>query len=298
MRRVDGGCDKERKILFILYEKSYFTAMSETESTEIEGAGKFSPFAGCLMMLIVGLMVAGVIVYSWWSYGQVKSTVEGFTQEVAQEVPLIDVSSMEAAQKSLDEELKAFRVSVESNELAELSLTAEELNVAIASYEILAPNREKIFISGISDKGVEATISYPVNAAAFSDNRRHLNGRVTMMPEINGGALFPVVKQVTTPSGVDIPDRFKEFITETMLHPIRNHEELGVLMKRISSVSIKGESIVILAEPGFVAAGELPDDTQPILNRFMKGFAIVAVVFLFIVSLIIFVSRRKASSTI
>ena len=272
--------------------------MSDTEAADIKGTGKFSPFAGCLIMIIVGLLVIGFITFSWWSYTQVKATVEGFTETSPQEIAVIDVTGKESAQAELNDKLVSFKESIVAKETASISLSAADLNLAIASYEILKPNRQQTSITSISENGVEAVVSYPVNSGFGSDKKLYLNGNAAIIPEIKEGSVFPTVKTVSTPRGDDIPEEFKKFISETMLHPVRNDKDLGELLKRISSIEIVGDAIILKTEPDFVAAGQLPDNRKPILNRFMKGFAIVAVVFLFIVSLIIVLARRKTKPTI
>ena len=273
-------------------------ALERAPISEDKRTGKFSPFAGCLIMIIVGLLVLGIISFTWWSYKQVQATVEGFAESDPVEVTLVDVTGEDSAQLSLGQKLKGFRRIVGDKQVGELSLTADELNLAIASYEILEPNRRQLSITSISEEGLVADISYPLNARLFSDEKLYLNGEVTIMPEVTGGFLFPTVKKVRTSQHEDIPQEFKKFISETMLRPMRDDAELGQLLQRISSVKIVGNAMILKTEPDFVAAGELPDDKAPIINRFMKGFGIVAVVFLFIVSIIIFISRRKAPKTI
>lgn len=276
--------------------------MSDAEVTDSQAdspkVGKFSPFAGCLIMVIVGLLIAGIIVYSWQSYKQVQATVHGFTEKAPAELAIMDVSDRGAEQKALSEKLKGFKTLVDKKQAGSLSLNADELNLAVATYEILEPNRGQISVTSISESGVEAAISYPVKAGFSSDEKLYLNGVITMLPEVTKGSLFPTVKSVRTARGDDIPQEFKKFISESMLHPVRNDEELGALLQRIARVELVGEEILLHVDPDYVAEGALPDDTQPIINRFMKGFGIVAIVFLFIVSIIIFLARRKAKTTI
>ena len=79
-----------------------------------------------------------------------------------------------------------------------------------------------------------------------------------------------------------------------MLHPLRNDEKLGDLFQRFSKVELTDGALLIETDPSYDSEAVLPDDTRPIVNRFMKGFAIVAVIFLCIVTAVIFLSRRQA----
>ena len=64
----------------------------------------------------------------------------------------------------------------------------------------------------------------------------------------------------------------------------------------ISSVAIKDEMIILKTDPKQPKADIEDIDQQPVIERFMKGFSIVAIVFLAIIAGIIILSRRKAKA--
>ncbi len=271
--------------------------MSSTASTK-DSKEKFSPFAGCIIVCIILLLLAGIVGYSSWSYYQVKDTIAGFTEENAKELEILSTSENSEPQKALTNKLSNFGQRITKRQKSSLTLNATELNLAVASYDVLKPNRGKIFIQSISEKGIEAEVSYPVKSGFKSDNMRSLNGSVTILPELVDGSLFPTVISVKTPKKDDIPQEFKKFISESMLYPLRNDPEIGDLFKRLSSVEIVGNSISLETDPTHKSDAVLPDDTSPIINRFMKGFAIVAVIFLLIVSVILFLANKKSKTDI
>ena len=71
-------------------------------------------------------------------------------------------------------------------------------------------------------------------------------------------------------------------------------EELTPIFNSLSAVELKDNTLILRTDPAHSPASAPPKDTQPLLNRFMKGFSIIAVIFLSIVTAIIILSRRKA----
>ena len=276
--------------------------MSDVEDTNSQpaqpqkkvGKEKFSPFAGCLILIIAGLLIGGVIGYSTWSYFKVKETIVSFTDETPQNIKLVSLETREKERTNLTKKLTAFKKQIDTRKQDSITLNVDELNLAIASYEILKPNREKIYLTEITQDGIQATIAYPVKAGLKTGALRSINAEINIVPELVDGALFPTVTAVTTSKTNDIPQEFKKFISESMLHPLRNDEKLGDLFQRFSKVELTDGALLIETDPSYDSEAVLPDDTRPIVNRFMKGFAIVAVIFLCIVTAVIFLSRRQA----
>ncbi|MGJ8676148.1 MAG: hypothetical protein ACSHX0_01385 [Akkermansiaceae bacterium] len=259
--------------------------------------GKFSPFAGCLIFIVLALVVTGVITYTWMSYKQVQATIVGMTEETPQVIEIDEAKGQEASLAHLSIKLNDFKNAINTQTLSSLTLSKSELNLAIANYALLEPNRGKLRVHSISNEAIAAEVSYPVKSGFRSEKKLYLNGMAQIVPEIKEGALFPSVTSVLTPAGVEVPAEFRKFISESMLHPLRNDEEIGRIFQNVSDVKTSDGSVTLYIDPSYIAPGTLPDDTSPITNRFMKGFALIAVVFLLIVAVIIFLSRKKSQNT-
>jgi len=256
--------------------------------------GQFSPFAGCSIFIIAGVLATGMIGFTVWTYFQMKDTIAGFTDEKPKAGLEIKVEGQEPAQTKLKSKLVDFRHKIEADRTGELALTADEMNLAIGTFDILKPHRGALKIIAVRDDNIEADISFPVKSSMGSDEMRYINARLTIHPELVEGAVFPRIISVKTDQGAEVPEQFKEFISETLLHPVRNDKEIGPAFKRLSAVEINGNTLTLKTDPGYEAKGTLPKDKKPLVERLMKGFAVVAVIFLTIVSGIIFLSRRKA----
>lgn len=272
--------------------------MSDTTPADsTKEKGQFSPFAGCSIFIIAGVLATGMICFTAWTYFQMKDTIAGFTDEKPKTGLEINVEGREPAQTALKSKLVGFRHSIEADRKGELDLTADEMNLAIGTFDILKPHRGALKIIAIRDENIEADISFPVKSSMGSDEMRYINARLTIHPELVEGSVFPRILTVKTDQGVEVPEQFKEFISETLLHPVRNDKEIGPAFKRLSAVEISGDTLKLHTDPGHQAKSAMPIDRKPITERLMKGFAVIAVIFLTLVSVIIFLSRRKAKQS-
>lgn len=271
---------------------------SATDTTDEKGTGKFSPFAGCSIFIIAGVLAAGMIGFTIWTYFKVKDTVSGFTEEKPQAIELAQTDGNESAQTDLKAKLVGFRHHIEAKNKAQLALNTEEMNLAIATFDILKPHRKNLTITSIHDDQIDANIAFPVKSSMGSDEMRYLNASITIKPELVEGAAFPRITSVKPNTGSELPEQFKQFISETLLHPFREDKELGPVFNGLSALEIKDNTLVLHTSPDYHPPS-LPTEEKKntMFERFMTGFAIIAVIFLAIVAFIIILSRRKAKQS-
>lgn len=257
--------------------------------------GKFSPFAGCSIFIIAGLIAVGMISFLIWSYFQTRDMVESFTDEKPKTVESVDVSGKENQQVELKSKLVGFRHKVEAKHQDSMSLNAGEMNLAIATFEILKPHLGKLYIREIKDGNIIADVSFPTKSRMRSDENRFINATLTIQPELVDGAPFPKIIEIKTDKGAEVHEQFKQFISETLLKPVYDDTEIGPIFQSLSAVEIDGDSVVVSTDPKYQPVEADPQDNpEMVIDRLLKGFAIVAVVFLAIVTLVIILSRKKA----
>ncbi|BDS07270.1 hypothetical protein NT6N_23100 [Oceaniferula spumae] len=281
--------------------------MSDTTSTDpgqtkAKDKGQFSPFAGCSIFIIAGVLAASMIGFTFWIGTRVESTIEGFTTEKPKTIEQTDLQGKETDQVALKSKLVAFRHKMEAQKKGEMTLSAEEMNLAIATFDILKPHRGNLHVTEITDNGISAQISNPINSKMSNilskdKSYRYLNGTILIQPELVEGAVFPRITTIKPEAGGSVPEEFMQQISKTLLLPFKDDKEVGPIFNRISSVEIQGNTLLLKTDPEHEVSGAPPTDTQPMIERLMKGFAVVAVIFLAIVTAIIILSRRKASQT-
>ena len=255
---------------------------------------KFSPFAGCSIFIIAGAIALGMISFLIWSYFQTRDMVESFTDEKSQAIQAADVSGKESEQVALKSKLLGFRHNIEAKHKSEITLNAEEMNLAIATFNILKPHQGALSIDSIDTDGIQATISFPTKSRMRSDENRYINATLTIQPELVDGAAFPRITAIKTNQQAEIPEQFKQFISETLLKPLYDDKELGPTFQSLSAVKIKDNTLVLSTDPEYqVEQSDPAENTELTIDRLLKGFAVIAIVFLALVTIIIILSRRK-----
>ena len=118
-----------------------------------EATGKPTPIAGCMIFCVLIGMATFVAVFSTYQYKQYKKEIINISQ---QEQTKTTIASLEdkAAVDTFDQKMKDFEAAVKEGEKTELSLTAEELNLAIALYPKLASFRGEMSIREITDEAI------------------------------------------------------------------------------------------------------------------------------------------------
>ena len=266
--------------------------------TEAEYGKKFSPFAGCSIFIIAGVLAASMVGFTIWSYFKVQDTIAVFTDESPQTIELVDLVGKESAQVAIKEKLVGFRHNIEAQHKADITLNADEMNLAIATFDILKPHRNHLIITCIEAGHIEAKIAFPVKSGMGSDTMRFINAVIIIKPELVEGAAFPRITSVQASTGGEVPEQFRHFISETLLHPLKEDKELGPIFSSLSAADIEGNTLVLHNDPDYQPITEPSEEKkQSMFERLMTGFAIIAVIFLAIVSLIIILSRRKAKKS-
>ena len=275
--------------------------MADTNPDAEKGTGKFSPLAGCSMFIITGGIALMIVIVGLWVGNEMQNQIRSFTEENAQDVQSVDLNGKESAQVALKSKFVGFRHDIEAKHKAEITLSAEELNLSVATFEILKPQRGRLFISGVQDDQITADISYPLKdgmMSIFTGKVRYLNGSITIEPELVEGAVFPRIVEIKPAAGGSIPEELRQEISKTILHPIMNDEELGPLFKSLSSVEIKDNTLIVQTDPGYqIPDAPVEETPKTFLDRFMIGFGVISVIFLAIVSFILILSRRKAKES-
>ncbi len=241
-----------------------------------------------------------MVTFTFWMGTRIESTIKGFTQEKPKTIQQTDTTGKESQQVTLNNKLTEFRHQIEAQKPGKLTLTADEINLAIVTFDILKPQRGSLHIISITPDGIRAVVSNPINSKMSNiitkeKTYRHLNATIFIQPELVEGAIFPRITNIAPDGGGSVPDEFRQQISKTLLAPFKDDTEIGPLFTRLSAVAIKDNTIILETEPGEQQTDALPADTAPIVERFMKGFALVAVVFLAIIGAIIILSRRKAN---
>lgn len=200
--------------------------------------GRGCCFWGCLSLSVLFLLGGGCTAFLGYRAISVFTTTEPTT------LPVLQSSEAEWAQ--LQQKLQAFSTAYEANEPAEISLTSQEINLAIAQTPETAGKLYIEIADGLLEiSGAHPVIDLPLVGERFVDGRVLLDlsieDRQTSLNlreiEINGGPLAPAMEEVLLETFND-----EEFLDNL----IADNKEWKAILREMDSLTLEGDRIVIL----------------------------------------------------
>jgi hypothetical protein len=262
-----------------------------------------SPLAGCTIFIAAVLVMMFLVGFSVYVLFRQYHEIEKFTspQPVALEVPVLE--DREAELNQLAENLENFRQRLLADEAAELSLSAAEMNLAIAAFAPLKELRGTFRIEEVGEDHLRIAISFPLNGrprltrdeetGLITSDMRYLNGTMIARPRLARNEISLLISEIEVP-GAEVPREFVE-----QMSPYRITERyvadpvLGPPMARLTSVALENGRFVMRRVPGEAQAGEMTDaEVESGTSRFFAFLAVGAVIFLIVVGLMLFVGLR------
>jgi hypothetical protein len=267
-----------------------------------------SPFAGCTILIVAMVVLLFVVGFSIYSLVRQSGEIEKFTSTTAKPVPVAEIDGHEAAVNSLAVRLEAFRHSIDADPANEatLSLSADDINLAIAAYEPFKDLRETFHVREIRDGKILADISFHLNGrprraradepGIVTADPRYLNGSLVARPDLGQGEVFLRIESLDIP-GATVPQPFfEQFSLYRICERYTKDPVLGPAMKKLTGLDAAGTTITLRHRPGEAAPESMTKaQVDAAGSRFFTFLGFAACVFLVFAGLIVFASlRRKA----
>ncbi len=218
----------------------------ETAAEEGEPAKPWAPTFGCVMFALIFMLFSGALVYGIVAGVRMYGEVASFTDDYAAELP--EEKGTPAELSAAKAKVEGFIEAVEPNAppLAELALSARELNILIANHSYLGDLRGALFVEEITPAGLLRTkVSRPIPQIVFWKPRRYLNGEIDYRPEAREGNFFLRVAEVRAPGKEIAPGILEYMRTEDLLTPYKEDERFEAVMKKINSVRVEGGAVIV-----------------------------------------------------
>ena len=203
----------------------------------------------CGLLTIIGFLV-------WSGYTLVKQNREiaGFTEEAP--VEIVPVSVSDEVRAALSAKLQSLQKAIGDNEKAEISLSADELNVMLTFGPFKEVNN-LIQIEKIEDGAIHAQISFILNSLP-PGTVRYLNGSLSFVPLINDKVGFVLQTEDIRVPGKTVAEGFlrrykQDGYLDTMLvqefRDDENKRNLAKELQAINSAMVEGNRVVIGFDP-------------------------------------------------
>lgn len=267
-----------------------------------------SPFAGCTILIAALLVVVFLIVFSTWTLFRQFNEIARFTEEKQKLVPVASLEGQEARINKLAEKIEVFRQSLAGDQRAELSLTPEEINLAIALWEPFRELRGTFQVLAVQDGKLHIAISFPLNGRPrltrdgedgfMVADPRYLQATMIAEPAMSQREIILRIHDLVVP-GAQVP---REFIEQ--MSPYRITERyltdpvLGPAMGKLTRVETRDGAIHLMRVPGEMVEGTIDNQTVDSgRNKLFTFLGIAASLFLMIAGLIVFLGLRARAKS-
>ena len=242
-----------------------------------------SPFAGCTIIGAAALMMIFLVGFTIWSLFKVDGEISKFTEKDPVPTPVLDPVNFENEFNDLSRRLDGFNAAVMAEEPAEITLSANDINLSIAAHPQFEKLRDTFYVRSLSPKGADVQISYRLNGKPVGDTaHRYLNGTFHGMPRLESGQILIDIDRIDSRRGI-VPKEFVAHLSDHQITaPYLEDELLGPLMKKLTSIELADNALIIKATPNLTPPGQQPitaEEIEQTKRIALTAFAIVVVLF-------------------
>lgn len=275
--------------------------MTKPQATKDDSAR--SPFAGCAILIAALAVMIFLIGFSILTLFRQFNEIEKFTSTKPVPIETTSIENKEPELNALAERVEAFRQGLTGETEATLALTADDMNLAIATYDHFKELRGTFWITEIKGETLKAAISFPLNGKPrlttesepgwITSDSRYLNGTMIARPHLLQREVILSLDQIEVP-GAKVP---REFIDQ--MSPYRITERylkdpvLGPAMAKLTRIGISDGKVVLTRIPGEVPADTITDaQVDSASTRLFTALGVAASIFLAIAGTILFIGIR------
>jgi hypothetical protein len=263
-----------------------------------------SPFAGCAILITaLGVMVF-LIGFSVLTLFRQFNEIAKFTDTQAVPIELSSVENKEPELVRLAERIEAFRQQLAGDTEASLTLSADDLNLAIAAYDAFKELRGTFRVTSIEAETMRLTISFPLNGRPrfahegepgwIASDPRFLNGTMVARPKLLKREIVLSLDTIEVPGKKVAPeftDQMSPYrITERyLIDPV-----LGPAMAKLTRVGIADGKVVLTRVPGENPVDMITDSqVDTATGKLFTVLGIAAATFLAFVGIVVLIGIRS-----
>ena len=262
-----------------------------------------SPFAGCAILIVALLVMIFLVGFSISTLFRQANEIAKFTSDKPVPIELTPLENRESSLNSLAERLETFRQALGGDSETSLSLSAEDMNLAIAAYESFKELRGTFRVLTMDDSSMRIAISYSMNGNPrftrgdekgwITSDARYLNATLVARPTLLKNEVVLKIDAIEVP-GATVPE---EFIG--LMSPYRPAERyltdavLGPAMKRLTRVTLADGKLVLSRVPGEIPSDHIThEQVDAASSRLFTILGVLACVFLLFAGTVVFIGLR------
>jgi hypothetical protein len=262
-----------------------------------------SPFAGCAILVAALLVMVFLVVFSVFTLFRQFAEIEKFTTDKPQALEVSQLEDQEAALNALAERLESFRQQLAAENETSLTLTPEDMNLAIAAYDPLKELRGTFRVLAADGETLRIAINFPLNGKPrlardgepgwITSDARYLYGTMIARPAVSKREFILRIDDIEVP-GATVP---REFIEQMSPYRIAEryltHPVIGPAMAALTRAGVEDGGLRLVRVPGESPVDAISDaEVDSAGTRFFTILGVAASLFLVFAGLVIFIGLR------
>ena len=265
-----------------------------------------SPFAGCAIFIAAVLVMVFLIGFSVLTLFRQFNEIARFTEEKPVAVEVTSLENREPQLNELAERVEKFRQDLAGDTIATLALSADDINLAIASHDAFKELRGTFRVTAISGDAMRIAISFPLNGRPrlakegepgwIASDNRFLNGTLVARPRLANKEVVLAIDAIEVPGKTVARGFIDQMSPYRLTERYMADHEIGKVMAKLTRVEIDGDRIVLTRTPGETPAATITDaQVDSGASRLFKVLGIAACGFLAFAAVIILLGVRAKS---
>jgi hypothetical protein len=259
-----------------------------------------SPFAGCAILIVALAVMVFLIGFSILTLFRQFNEIAKFTDEKPIPIPVTSLENQELPINQLAERIEAFRQQLSGDSEASLALSAQELNLAIATYDAFKELRGTLRVHSIQGECLHLAISFPLNGRPrlahdgepgwIASDQRFLNGLMIARPNLLKREVILSLDTIEVPNKKVAPEFIDQMSPYRIAERYLTDPALGPAMAKLTRVGVVDGKLVLTRRPGETPADMITDaQVDSASTRLFTALGVAAVCFLALASVVILI---------
>ena len=262
-----------------------------------------SPFAGCAILIAALAVMVFLIGFSVLTLFRQFNEIAKFTEE--KPIP-IEVSSLENKEPELNnlaERIEVFRQQLAGDGETSLALSADDINLAIATYDSFKELRGTFRVVRIEGKTLHIAISFPLNGKPrlarkeepgwIASDSRYLNGTLVARPHLLKHEVVLRLDAIEVPGKQVAPEFIDQMSPYRITERYLADKVIGPAMAKFTRVEVSGGNVVLTRKPNEIPADMITDaQVDSGSRKLFTTLGIAAALFLTFAGIIVLIGLR------
>ena len=262
-----------------------------------------SPIAGCAILIAAVGMMVFLVGFSVFALFRQFNEIAKFTAEKPVPVEVTSLDNKEAQLNNLAERLEKFRQELGGKSETTLALSAEDLNLAIATYVPFKELKGTFYVTKIEGETLHIAISFPLNGKPrfardgepgwIASDSRYLNGKLVARPNLLKKEIVLSLDAIEVPGSKVAPEFLGQMSPYRITERYLTDPVIGPAMAKLTRVSVADGKVILKRNPGENPIDLITNDqVDSASRRLFSALGIAAACFLAFAGIIVFIGVR------